>query len=155
MLRRQQNKRYRLVLGALVCGWLSLILSGCGSLSGEALTNPQEKPEVLAAFKAEPLDIKGDATQGGIIFSTQNCLSCHSLQGAGGAVGPPLDNVGREAATREQGVTATQYLHHILLHPSDLHLPGYRPIMPGVANSLNDQQVNDLVIYLLSFKDNR
>jgi cytochrome c2 len=131
------------------------MLSACGSLSGEALTNPQEKPEVLAAFKAEPLDIKGDATQGGIIFSTQNCLSCHSLQGAGGVVGPPLDNVGGAAATREQGVTATQYLHHILLHPGDLHLPGYRPIMPGVANALSDQQVNDLVIYLLSFKDNR
>lgn len=137
------------VFSFLIVAWA---LTACGSLGGSALTNPQEKPEVRAAFQAEPTNISGDASKGGIIFAQQNCLNCHSLRGAGGTIGPTLDNIGNDAATREPGVGAAQYIHHVLLHPGDLHLPEYRPVMPGVAGSLNDQQVNDLVRYLLTLK---
>lgn len=130
------------------------ILAGCGSLEGSALTNPQEKPAVQAAFKAEPDIADGNTARGGSIFAQQNCLNCHSLRGVGGVAGPTLDNVGNLAATRENGVTAAQYLRHLLLHPGDLHLPEYRPIMPGVANSLSEQQLNDLVSYLLTLRTN-
>ena len=130
------------------------LVAACGSLDGSALTNPQEKPEVQAAFKSEPNITDGNVAKGGLIFAQQNCLNCHSLRGTGGIAGPTLDDVGNRAGIRENGVTAAQYLRHVLLHPGDLHLPEYRPIMPGVANSLNEAQVNDLVSYLLTLKSN-
>lgn len=65
----------------------------------------------------------------------QTCIACHSVGGAGGAVGPALDGVG----TRFDAEYLTRWLHD----PNAVR-PGAR--MPQLG--LSDAQVTELVTYL-------
>ena len=71
-------------------------------------------------------------------YIDQNCDLCHTLGGKGGTIGPSLDNVGNRQ-TREQLVKRMQ---------------GRRAgtVMPPLPSETTDQQIDDLVDFLLTLK---
>ena len=100
---------------------------------GLGLNSPN--PEVSALFerfrRADParpvlgpspdpapiLALVGDPKAGAAVFQKTNCASCHQLDGQGGVLGPPLDDLG-------QRLDAAQILEAIL-EPSKSLAPGY------------------------------
>lgn len=82
-----------------------------------------------------------------------NCLGCHSVTaGESATIGPNLSNIGNRAATTVPGQDADTYLRTAILDP-DAYLAGgfqegihYR----GYKDVLTDQQVNDLIAYMLT-----
>jgi mono/diheme cytochrome c family protein len=135
--------------------FLALLLVGLGlaACTDNAIENQPAKQEVIDRFKATPDDPNGNARNGAIIFAKLPCISCHALGSAGGGVGPALDKIGTNAATRIPGVTAAQYLHHILTNPEDASLPDYRnTTMPSFATSATKEELRDLVAFLLTQK---
>lgn len=135
-----------------VCLMLVLGLVACGG-EGNAIENPPLKSEVTARFKAAPNDAGGDMAKGSQLLARLPCLTCHAIGGNGGAVGPPLDKIGTNAANRVPEVSGAQYIYHILTNPQDANLPNYRnTVMPSFATTISQQELRDLVAYLLTLK---
>ncbi|MBI5959630.1 MAG: ABC transporter substrate-binding protein [Chloroflexi bacterium] len=91
----------------------------------------------------------GDAANGATLFTAQGCVACHSAAAAG--VGPSFDGLASRAPTRVEGVSAEDYLRQSILEPGAFTPEGFQNIMPPYA-ALSEQDVNDLVAYLLTFK---
>ena len=79
------------------------------------------------------------AREGGRIFKSLGCSGCHRVNGVGGTIGPDLSHEALSGKTRP-------WLIAQIRNPR-AHFP--RSIMPPFA-SLTDEQVNELVDYLLS-----
>ncbi len=93
----------------------------------------------------------GDAARGKEIFQKNalaNCVNCHALKGIGGVVGPALDGV----ASRHNEA----YLRQSLLEPSAQLAPGFEQLkvspMPAMGQVLREQEINDVVAFLLTLK---
>lgn len=108
----------------------------------------------------EPAPAGGNADAGEALFaqssigSQAGCTTCHSLEPGVTLVGPSLANVGTEAGSRVSGLSAEEYLRQSILEPGDFVVEGFGGgIMPGgYSSELSDEQVDDLVAYLLSLK---
>lgn len=66
-------------------------------MPGSPLTPGQV--ESIAAYvktlgRVEPEEVAGDRGQGETLYATLGCARCHTLGGRGGALGPPLDDIG-------------------------------------------------------------
>jgi mono/diheme cytochrome c family protein len=82
------------------------------------------------------------------------CITCHSLEPGVDLVGPSSANIGAEAGSRVSGQSAEDYLRESIVDPNAYVVEGYaQGLMPGTYRSqLTDQQVSDLVAYLLTLK---
>ncbi len=60
-----------------------------------ALTAREAADLIAFLFTAQYSDETGDANTGGRVFASKGCVRCHSVGGAGGAVGPALDGLKR------------------------------------------------------------
>jgi len=79
---------------------------------------------------------------GKALYQSQGCTACHMIDGSGGSIGPDLSGQGQKGRSKE-------WLRTQIRNPKE-HDP--RSVMP--ANSaLNDQQVGQLVDFLLSLSD--
>lgn len=104
--------------------------------------------------------VGGDPQAGEALFSdrspgqTVSCRICHSLEPDVTLVGPSLAGMGRRAAQRVPGLSAEAYLRQSILDPDAFIVPGFPAgQMPKTfAQSLADQQVADLVSYLLTLR---
>ena len=102
----------------------------------------------------------GDAAAGKALFSqsligTQpGCATCHSLEPGVTMVGPSLAGIGSDAGSSVSGVSAEDYLRKSIMDPNADIAEGFAAgIMPAtLAGELTEQQVNDLVAYLLTLK---
>jgi sulfur-oxidizing protein SoxX len=102
----------------------------------------------------------GDAAAGEELFaqssigSQPGCTTCHSLEAGVTLVGPSLAGVGAEAGTRVSGQSAEEYLQQSIVEPNAHVVQGFAEgIMPaGYGDALTQQQLDDLVAYLLSLK---
>lgn len=109
---------------------------------------------------SEPAPAGGDAAAGEALFaqssigSQPGCTTCHSLEAGVTLVGPSLADVGAEAGSRVSGQSAEEYLRQSILEPGDYVVDGFGAgIMPGgYSSELSEEQVDDLVAYLLSLK---
>jgi ubiquinol-cytochrome c reductase cytochrome b subunit len=81
------------------------------------------------------------AKQGAQLFASLGCGGCHTVNGVGGTLGPNLSNEGDMGRTR-------QWLEAQIRAPRS-HDP--QSIMPAF-DKLGDQQLNELIDYLLSLK---
>lgn len=73
-------------------------------------------------------------------FQAQGCDTCHKIKGQGGAVGPDLTDVGNRLS-REK---LTQLIQALRSGKSDK--------MPPLPPDTTDEQINNLVDYLLMLK---
>ncbi|HSH03369.1 MAG TPA: c-type cytochrome [Anaerolineae bacterium] len=102
----------------------------------------------------------GDPERGQQVFAvTGGCQACHGdPQGdaSTAAVGPWQGNIAEEGATKIEGYTAADYLYESILNPNAYIAeecptgPCAAGVMPqNFATALNDQQMADLLAYLL------
>lgn len=109
---------------------------------------------------SEPPSPDGDPRAGEALFNQQTigsapgCAVCHSTQTDGVRVGPPLAGIAGKAAKRVEEQTADEYLRISILEPDTYVVEGF---IPGVMyqqyeQMLSDQQVENLVAYLLTLK---
>lgn len=104
--------------------------------------------------------VAGNASAGEALFAqtlidTQpGCITCHPLEPGVSTVGPSVANIGAEAGSRVSGESAADYLRSSIVEPQAYVVEGFSAgIMPATyGDVLTEQQINDLVAYLLSLK---
>jgi cytochrome c2 len=91
------------------------------------------------------------AKTGEQIFTAAGCAGCHQFAPAGsnGTIGPSLDDLSSAAGQREPGKSAEQYTRESLTAPDAYLVEGFGNVMPSFEGRLTDQQMNELVDYLL------
>lgn len=100
----------------------------------------------------------GDAANGeqllkqAMIGSQPSCITCHSLDGSR-LVGPTLQGIGTRAGKEVAGKSAEEYLRESIIDPNAHVVKEYSPgVMQSYEKELSDQQLADLVAYLLTLK---
>ena len=110
------------------------------------------------------------ATAGGhpgeaLFLGLGGCSACHTIEGISTSIlGPPLNGIAASAASRIDGYTAEQYIRESILEP-DAYTAGaadgfdqdYQAglmlaTMAGILPSLSDDDINNLVDYLLTLQ---
>ncbi len=121
--------------------WLGI--AGYSSKGTEASppASPAAAPAAVSSPIPPPEKIAGSADQGAQLFQSLSCISCHRINGAGGTVGPDLSSGVLRGKSRERLITQIR----------DPKKNDPTSIMPAF-NSLSDQQVNELVDYLLALE---
>ena len=98
----------------------------------------------------------GAAKRGEALFTKADvgCFLCHSIAGRGGTRGPDLTQIGARAGSRVPGLAPESYLEEKVRAGStyQFKVPDYVPIMPAFGQTLSDDQVADLVEYLLALE---
>jgi mono/diheme cytochrome c family protein len=130
---------------------VALIASGC---SGVGQAGVPELPT-------------GDAQRGRMLFSqasirdTSGCVQCHSLARYKVIVGPSLWGVETRAERiihapdyHGTATTAEQYLRESITRPDVYVSAGFaHSVMPDWLTVLDEQQIQDLVAYLMTLKE--
>jgi mono/diheme cytochrome c family protein len=140
-IHKEDQKMRSLTLVSLLI--LALLVAACGG-GGEATTAPGG-------------GTTGDPAAGQQVFTTDAqppCNGCHPVEGDAQGVGPSLANIGTEAATINPPQTAEEYIRESIVNPDAFIVPDFPAgVMPKTyGEQLSEQQLNDLVAYLLSLK---
>jgi cytochrome c551/c552 len=102
----------------------------------------------------------GDVAAGEALFKQSligaqaGCATCHSLEPGVTMVGPSLATIGADAGGSVSGVSAEDYLRKSIADPNADIADGFSAgLMPAaLADELTEEQVNDLIAYLLTLK---
>jgi mono/diheme cytochrome c family protein len=99
----------------------------------------------------------GDPAAGETVYNevaSPACNTCHSLEPGVTLVGPSLSNIGAEAGDMVAGQSAEEYLRESVVEPNAYVVEGFPAnVMPtNYGSQLTEQQLNDLVAYMLSLK---
>lgn len=89
-----------------------------------------------------------------LIGTQPGCSTCHSLEPGVTMVGPSLATIGADAGSRVSDVSDEDYLRTSIMEPDAHVAEGFAAgLMPqALATELSDEQLNDLVAYLLTLK---
>ena len=88
-------------------------------------------------------------------YNERGCGACHQIPGVSeGVVGPGLGNIGEIAETREEGVSAEEYLRASIYAPNAFIVDGYNEgLMPqNFQELISEPELEDLIAYLLSLQ---
>ncbi len=112
------------------------LVSALMQVAGLNVTAKQMSPAELQALAAEAL-AKGDAARGELVYRRNDlaCLTCHSIGGAGGKVGPDLTSIGASAPS--------DYLVESLYYPNAKIKEGFHSVN---ITTKNDQEFSGIVI---------
>ncbi len=108
-----------------------------------------------------PEAVSEDAAERGkglFLSSNVGCFRCHTIKDVGGPLGrprgPDLTEVASRAGGRVSGLTAEEYLPEKIRAGKTYKftVPDYTPIMPEFGQLLTDEQMDDLVTFLLSLE---
>ncbi len=94
------------------------------------------------------------ASQGGRLFHQFGCAGCHDVNSTIRA--PQLEGLYGRPVPLSDGTVVTaddQYLRDSILLPNKQIVAGFAPIMPTFEGRLTEEQVNQLVAYLRSLRD--
>lgn len=133
MSHRRKSLIYALILFAL-------LVTACGGGTEE------ENKEGAEAGKA--------LFEQSVVGGQPGCVTCHSREPGVTLVGPSLATIGSEAGDRMADLPAEEYLRQSILEPDAHVVTGYPAgTMPKVwGDVLSDEQVDQLVAYLLTLK---
>jgi mono/diheme cytochrome c family protein len=99
----------------------------------------------------EQKEITGLSKRGEDIFhkhAVASCIRCHKVENEGGIIGPALDGI----ASRKD----RDYLHRALINPTAELAEGFDKLgaspMPPMNILLNEQQMADVMAYLMTLK---
>jgi len=89
-----------------------------------------------------------------IIGALAGCTTCHSLEPDLVIVGPSLAGIGSRAGSAVEGQSAEEYIHTSIVSPNEHIVEGFAEgLMPqGFGDQLSDEELDDLVSYLLSLE---
>lgn len=105
---------------------------------------PRRPSEDLTALSPE-------AQAGGRIFTGKGgCVGCHNAGSGGGATGPNLAQIGTVGATRKPGLDAAAYIEESIRVSNAFLVPGYAPLMPSFQGTLTDDEIKQVVQFLLT-----
>ena len=133
------------VLGSLLLVYLATV----GFMVAVGVVFPQfEGSQVEADAPQTP------AGRGKVLFwepSPAGCFLCHTIDGAGGERAPDLTDVLSSAGDRVAGLSANEYLEAKIRAGMgyDYTVPEYSPIMPPFGSILTDEQISDVLAYLV------
>lgn len=123
---------------------LALVLTACGggSSSGADLTGDAAKGETL--YKQTTVGPN----------NAPGCVTCHSLEAGVTIVGPSHAGIGTRASTQVEGKSAEEFLRESIVSPDAHIVEGFTAgvMYPNYAKDLSEQEVADLVAYLLTLK---
>jgi len=125
----------------------TFILNWEATALGEVQLAELPTPTPGAEAAADPV------ARGQQIFTNTGCAGCHAIEGISqGVVGPNLTQIGEVAATRQDGVSAGDYVRESILNPNTHVVEGYQPnIMPqNYGQQLDNRALDDLIAFLLA-----
>jgi cytochrome c oxidase subunit 4 len=133
--------------------------------------DPPASEPVDGAVEPDPAPVasapaNGLAATGQQIFLTGQgqgaataCYTCHTISGLSetGLLGPDLTNIGADAATRQPGVSAEEYLRQSIVEPESFIAEGVERaieglMLPALTAGLTDEDVDALVAFLMEQK---
>jgi mono/diheme cytochrome c family protein len=131
-----------------------LFITACGSIMGSTVT------QIVPTSTASATTIIGDPETGRAIFNGEKkieafvpCSTCHyETRHRFPRLGPDMAGIAERAAKRVPGMSAADYLRDSIRNP-DAHIVEDYPastMNPGYADRLTDQDVDDLVAFLLT-----
>lgn len=137
---------------------VATILTACGNqttptTNGAAETKPAE-PTKTAAKSEKSMD--PEAAKGKLVFVQTGCNACH-MHPAMGKDYPDLRGLYGSQVKLKDGSTVIAdeaYLRESILEPNKKLVAGYPPSMPPY-NYLKEEQVNQLIAYIKSLKDEK
>ncbi len=136
-------KKTLLMVVALVVV-LSFLLAACGGKSDGPVVGNAENGKKLYT----------SATLGSA--SAAGCSSCHNFDEAAGKndKAPYTQGTATRAETRVAGMSAEEYIKESILNPNAYVVENYKEgdMYQNWAKELNEQQIADLVAYLLTEK---
>ncbi len=141
-------RKFTLLLALVVA--LSLVLVACGGGGGEA--GPAESTGGGAGDAARGEELYKTTTIGSA--SAPGCITCHSLDEGVQLVGPSHYQMGARAASVVPGMSAEDYLRQSIVEPDAHVTEGFAPgvMYQNYANDLSEQEISDLVAFLMSLQ---
>lgn len=140
------NKRRTIALMTMMLT-LGLILAACGGGQTEPAGGGQGA---------------GDAARGETLYkqtpigagSAPGCITCHSLEEGVTLVGPSHAGIGKRAATADSGMSAEAFLRQSIVEPNAVITEGFTAggMYQNYGTDLSEQEINDLVAFLLTLK---
>ncbi len=92
------------------------------------------------------------AASGASLFSSEGCIACHAINGAGGSIGPDLSHVGSKRSLSWLKTQITNPSAHFASGTSvTINGKSYMVIMPG-HRDIQVSKLNALAGYLESLK---
>ena len=106
----------------------------------------------------EPLSSMADdpIARGRFVFLSNDCRDCHAISGLSVADDcPSLDGISQRAAMRVEGYSAEEYIRESILFPAAFKVEVEKDVVmpPNFGEKLSPQQIDDLVIFLLSLEE--
>lgn len=105
---------------------------------------PQRPTMDMAQFSPE------EAAGARIFTGKGGCVGCHNAGSGGGATGPNLSQVANTAQNDRPGGDAAAYIRQSLTDPQAYLVSGYGPLMPSFRGTLTDEEINQVVAFLLT-----
>lgn len=135
----------------------SNIYSGAGFDSLRTAVVVHE-PADFDAWMAAVADIFAGRTMaevGELLYNTQGCKTCHTLDGSK-LVGPSFLNVYGHELEAESGeilVADDAYIKESILTPKAVVVKGYQPVMTPYAGILDDREIEAITAFLKTLSD--
>jgi len=131
----------------------------CGTSHSDMLAHvvvhPPGEFETWLAKASDFLDTMTPVEAGRKLFQVRGCQQCHSVDGSA-RIGPTMLGVfghEQQLVTGERVVADENYLRRSVLEPAAQVVAGYDPVMPTYQGRLNDREIDALVEYLKSLKE--
>lgn len=111
-------------------------------------------PETTTSAPTTTSSSGGDAAAGKVVFTSNNCASCHTFKAAGasGTIGPNLDTKPATDAQADGNMDLDAFIKESIIDPG-AYVPAGSPdgvMPPDFGTSLTSKQIDDLVAFISS-----
>ena len=138
------------VMVMILASALMLLLTACGGSDSDTAEPASGDAGAGDAARGESLYKKTTIGAG----SAPGCITCHSLDEGVTLVGPSHAGIGAAAALRVAGMSAEEFVEQSIVEPDEEVTEGFSPgvMYQNYGSDLSDQEIADLVVYLVSQK---